>query len=720
MKTNLKTLGLFSILLALFISIIDFFIITNYSKPAQMLLVFFTALAFNIIFWVIISIITYYAFLLFNNIKTKRKCNFNTLFLSLLLNIILFLNIMFIINRRLFKIEWLAKIDVLHIPLRAGFISPKVILANLAIILIAAASIYLFYKLLLKLDQWSDIIAINLFLILVFATKNNHILAGDFNLSKLIINVVIIIIASNIFIALYKKLKIKLASKFKLTATLTIIIVLIFSVNFIANPNPEVNNIVHKQFVESRIILNPVFYLLDFDKDGFVTFLGSPDCNNNNKNINVLAFDLPNDGIDQDCSGSDYGLEDFQFDIIISNDYNLQDYNVVILLLDALRADHLGVYGYDRNTSQNIDKLANNALIYNNLIAASGWTTSSLPSIITGMYPSVHNVYEIRSDKLEEGFTTIFEVLKQNNYKTALFNPYHEGIVKGYESAAQGVDYYYNKFDETQSSEPYLRAELLNEEFYKWFNQKEDGKFFAFVHYGDIHYPYNPPEPYGNLYVEKPGKISLYADALSDNDRKFSIAKYDGAINYLDYEIGGLIEFLKEKGIYNNTIIIITSDHGEEFLEHGDLTHGRQLYREVLNSPFIISAPNKFDGIKYDKLLSGVDIAPTILDLLNIKSNLSFDGISALNDQDKDRYIFSELRNKAFGKNHIVLSLQNAKYHYIFNVESGLEELYDKENDYNELINIAKKEKEISSKMRKILFDWKASQTIKSKEFTKW
>jgi arylsulfatase len=304
--------------------------------------------------------------------------------------------------------------------------------------------------------------------------------------------------------------------------------------------------------------------------------------------------------------------------------------NIILITIDALRPDHLGCYGYQRNTSPNIDRLAKEGVLFLNCYATSFTTVYSFPAFLTGRYLTIktrdsllfHNI-------LDKEFTTLSEYLKNFGYYTAAFlNNGHLVIEKGFE---QGFDIYENLYSYENAEEKSNRVKnFLN-------NYSNNKPFFIWIHFLDTHSPYSSGEKYfkifekDRLYKENdkilklnPNKSSSvftsqgYIPRITFHEDKYNlnhyIAYYDSEIRYTDFYIGRLLEDIKE-----NTLIILSADHGEFLGEHGIyFQHGINLYDEVLHIPLIIKDMNSFtEGRRIPKVVSSVDVVPTILSRVN-------------------------------------------------------------------------------------------------------
>lgn len=312
--------------------------------------------------------------------------------------------------------------------------------------------------------------------------------------------------------------------------------------------------------------------------------------------------------------------------------------NVIIIGIDALRADHLGAYGYNRPTSPQIDKLAKQGIISMRNYSQSTTTAPSFMSLFTSLYPTDHGIlftfphhYKHPFMKINSSIVTLPQILQENGYNTAAF----VSSVALPQEIGFGIGF--NQF--TVDSTLNQRKNLLN-----WIDDKKNDKFFIFYHDMTVHDPYLPSEKYKKMFAqtkkefpsftdENPTK-GLEAEMLRTVDRhneedvKYLIDLYDAGIRDIDEFINSLLIKLDNNGILDNTIIIFTSDHGEEFMDHGALQH-LQFYNEILHVPLIIYFPSLKHTV-IEQNTRTVDIFPTTLELLKIRNNTKIRGTSLL------------------------------------------------------------------------------------------
>lgn len=329
-------------------------------------------------------------------------------------------------------------------------------------------------------------------------------------------------------------------------------------------------------------------------------------------------------------------------------DYKCPDCNVIILLLDALRADHVGAYGYGRDTTPNIDKLAEEGILFKNMLAQSSWTKPGTASILTGLYPKNHGA--LWSPPLAEENVLLSEILKENGYSTSAFIANMvAGDVNGFN---QGYDNFYD-YDDFQKLEkaPYPTADQVNKKLINFIkNLEKTSQQFIYVHYNEPHNPYAPKEKRfslsTNLNVTEELEELLHQRpaSISSDIVRGLIDLYDDEILFNDKMIGEVIDALKEKSMYKNSIIIIISDHGEEFYEHGGFFHGGTLYDEQLLVPWIMQVP-KGNPQVMKKQANQIDVVPTILSILGISSLDQFDGINLFSEEEQ-KFSFAEVSDE--------------------------------------------------------------------------
>ena len=306
--------------------------------------------------------------------------------------------------------------------------------------------------------------------------------------------------------------------------------------------------------------------------------------------------------------------------------------NVILVIIDTLRADHLGFYGYERNTSPCLDSLAAEGTTWMNTRAQASWTLPATASILTGRSVKSHgvtmNVSQERIFGMNSQLPTIATILHGEKYTSAaFFNIFLMSETFGYH---RGFDHF-----QCNPEGHGLAGETVDNAI-TWLNQSgKDEPFFLALHFFDPHDPYSPPAPFDTLWSGEKLEDSVWTftpdGAIANPQQKDNlIALYDGEIAWTDQQLSRLFSELRDRGIADNTIVIVTADHGEEFLEHGYGGHGKTLFDEILRVPFIMSGYGIPVGQRIDYPAAQMDILPTILGRINIDSpqDLSdFDGI---------------------------------------------------------------------------------------------
>lgn len=336
--------------------------------------------------------------------------------------------------------------------------------------------------------------------------------------------------------------------------------------------------------------------------------------------------------------------------------------NVILLSIDALRADHLGYYGYERDTSSFLDSLADRSINFETAISASSHTREAVPALLSGRYPDVfaENGYRCVTD-------TVADRLANVGYATAGFhsNPYV--------SRAYGYDSGFDTFDDDlrlgqnrfvalvqraldkfllNKGEYHARAETINQRSLDWLDSIGEEPIFLWNHYMDPHGPYNPPE--GFTYAESEisnseahdlyQKIIKEPEQVTEAERELLLDCYDGEIRYLDEQLRKFFGELSERNVLEDSLVIVTADHGDAFGEHGYYTHPRSLHEYLLHVPLLVSRPGEMKEVTIDNPVSILDIVPTVLDFVNA----SYNGLPGVSLFDERGNLDGESRDIAF------------------------------------------------------------------------
>jgi arylsulfatase A-like enzyme len=401
--------------------------------------------------------------------------------------------------------------------------------------------------------------------------------------------------------------------------------------------------------------------------------------------------------------------------------------NIIVIVVDALRADHLSMYGYARQTSPNLDRFAAEGVTFSNAIAPAPWTTPSHASLLTGLYPSEHRT-QCLDCYLDGHFPTIAESFVARGYRTAAFsaNEYNFcrriGLGRGFihfpdfhtlltavaqtrygtalRSGLRDLGLTFVALEKPS-------AARINAEAFDWI-AGDSRPFFVFINYMEVHDPYLPPSTFFHQYstLPRPPRTISLLDDQSRYTPKFVQAQmdaYDAAISYWDSEFGDFQRELQRRGLDHNTVIVVLSDHGEGFYEHRLMGHANSLYRELLHVPLIFWEPGKVpSGIQIDQVVSTTELPATLLQLIENHKNDQFRGPSLT-----DLWIksnggqhwpdpLSEVAQMAVNPgfpnyDHALESITTPQWHYIFGGNTG-SQLYEYASDPLETKNMTSTE----------------------------
>lgn len=302
--------------------------------------------------------------------------------------------------------------------------------------------------------------------------------------------------------------------------------------------------------------------------------------------------------------------------------------NILIYLIDCLRADHLGTYGYPRPVSPSIDRLAEDAVVFDNEVASASWTRPAVASLLTGLPPKVHGSQAVE-DALSGNLPVLQELLQAAGYQTAAV------VTNGVVSAKFGFDRGFDDFrflpeQHKENPEIHQLSDRVNVELFDLLSSRDASKpFFVYVHSTDPHAPYLPRSPFKERFAAGVDSGLGLHPAVEDltQGRKASTSEirralvdlYDAEIAFNDEQFGRLVEWLKAHDLYDDTVIVVTADHGEEFDDHGRWQHGFTLYQEMLRVPLVIKLPGSTGGGgRRTETVSQIDIAPTLLESVGI------------------------------------------------------------------------------------------------------
>jgi len=440
--------------------------------------------------------------------------------------------------------------------------------------------------------------------------------------------------------------------------------------------------------------------------------------------------------------------------------------NILLIVMDTVRADHLSCYGYELNTTPNIDMIASEGILFENVIAEAPWTLPSHASMFTSTFPTDHNT-TAEHRWLEDDFETIAELLHSLGYRT--FGYSNNPFVAQETNLDQGFDTFITTpFGRTQHDveedtelpellrlKQYIDrlfqgndgatsdivlddgAQKTNEVVKEWIADADQSEepFFIFINYMEAHTPYHAPAEYSRPYL--PDNVSLsraewvnqdsatyIAEATYMTSEDFTIlnALYDGEITYLDYRMGQLFDYLRQLDILDDTVLIICSDHGENIGDHNLIGHQLSIHDTLLHVPLIIRYPERFDGgVRIDEQVQLADLFPTITDIIRFyrEDQGEIRGYSllrllrkpqstpAVSEYELFATVLENLRkvNPQFDTSKYARRLKSVRdgdYKYIW-ASDGRDELYNVRLDPGELNNIIESEPEKASELRNLL-----------------
>jgi arylsulfatase A-like enzyme len=392
--------------------------------------------------------------------------------------------------------------------------------------------------------------------------------------------------------------------------------------------------------------------------------------------------------------------------------------NVVIVVVDALRADHLGCYGYDHDTTPEIDRIAERGIVFSNAYSNATFTFPSTASLFTATLPVVHRIthdpkHQELIRRLSDEYVLLTEVFHDAGYRTGLLT--FPGWVSPTANYMQGVDVRV----ESERSDTDLLARAR-----EFISDSRDGRFFLYLHFIDMHDYWFPSHLFAGV---DPYELGLSEDLVSlrgkerskaydalayklnepgrltSRDIEYLIEVYDRRLRGTDRVIGDLVRHLDDEGLLGDTLLVITSDHGEQFGEHNRLVHGADaFYNEVIHIPFIISNPRLFDGTtRASAPVTCIDFGPTLLDMVGLEVPSVFQGESLVNRLDEDRVVFA-----CDGRTWKAI---NKEWSYILSEAKQREELYHLTTDPGETVNLVQENPDMALLGRGVIEDMRAA-----------
>jgi len=396
------------------------------------------------------------------------------------------------------------------------------------------------------------------------------------------------------------------------------------------------------------------------------------------------------------------------------NNRSSKNPNILFIVVDTLRSDHTSLEYPELGTTGFLkDTLLPDSVYFRKGYSNSPWTLPSISSMITSRYPSQLGIRNLIS-KINEADFTITELMREEGYRTGAVIS-HILLKKSY-GISQGFDYFNDRNisgefgNHIAISSPGVTKDAIN-----FIQAKKDGKFFLFLHYFDPHYIYLDHEKktgYKGKFRSKDISFlreQIRTDNYSERDTEYLRHCYNSEIRLTDFYIGKVIDQLKRSGIYKNTIIIFTSDHGEEFIERGWLGHSTTLYKEQTGVPIIIKPVNKenlrlrnFENIP----VSNIDIVPTLISMAGLKRMPGLSGKDLFSADPDNHFFFSEVSQKEFGSDIELVSVTWKNWKMIKDLKNNHFELYNINEDVEEKTNLIGSVQNISSKLKLKIQKW--------------
>lgn len=389
-------------------------------------------------------------------------------------------------------------------------------------------------------------------------------------------------------------------------------------------------------------------------------------------------------------------------------------FNVVLVVFDALRADRLSLYGNPRRTSPYLDSVARYAVVCRQAYSQAPWTAPSMASLFTSTYQSVHQVTHLPRDDmrfsvLSDELTTLAELYSDAGYRTAAFSS--QAWLLPETGFAQGFE----EFHKVSGIEDLFEAERVVESGMGWIGRHRQEPFFLYLHVLNPHSPYRAPPPFDELWwrdgvperframegmnIDQRWEflLSLGEEGVSDEELAYLLAMYDGEISHADYWFGRLARLLGDLGLHERTILVLTSDHGESFSEHGQFGHAGRVYNDQLHVPLVLINPRLFpEPVEITGPVELVDLLPTLAVLTGLPVPAQAQGEDLLG---------GELPGVAFAEGAKLRQqkLQDAVWSLIASDGFQSFELFDLRSDPGETRNLWQERPQAGERMRRAL-----------------
>jgi arylsulfatase A-like enzyme len=391
--------------------------------------------------------------------------------------------------------------------------------------------------------------------------------------------------------------------------------------------------------------------------------------------------------------------------------------NVVIVMVDTLRADHMSAYGYARDTTPFIRQFSSQGFVFEHARSQASCTFPSVNSLLTSRNPAIFTRQKPEDFTIPEDYPAIAEILQEGGYSTIAVSA--SPIVRASPSDFNPIGGFDRGFDTFIEDVLWSPGGKVNRAIAQQLDTVEE-PFFLYAHYMEPHGPYRPPERYtkhfageyeGHIFIKRGNPVPigrmLYSNGphydITDRDIQHLVDLYDDEIRYFDGVFRRLIKNLDDRGLLDRTLIVISSDHGEMFLEHGHIKHCRGVWDTVTRVPLIFRFPGIEGGKRFDNAVQNLDIVPTILDYLDVDTEAyDFEGTSllpVLEGKEPERHF-------AFADQLEYRSADDGRFHLIFNGEDGTATLFDLCEDPAEQLDLFRPDHPEAIRLSEALNGW--------------
>ena len=550
-----------------------------------------------------------------------------------------------------------------RLPLFARYLRADVVFWGLVVLMIAAVPLLLW-------KGWGTVIMIKNYQAYLFGTA----IAG--------------------YVLLLQSLRIKLAGRFMGAVNAgrfiwPAVFVAAFLILALVAENSKVRYVAFKKTILAGHLLTNVRQLMDFDADGYPAIMGGGDCMPFNSKVYPDALEKPGNKRDDNCVGGDrpkglYRNTDVPYPIPADIATKMKDYNVVFISIDAVRARNVSLYGYGRDTTPNLVEWSDKkkAFIFDRAYCNVPATRWVIPQIHTSMYPSdIAWSTKTFPHTIKKGNRMLAETLKAHGYYTSAYWTMDKRM--------WGQDQGFDRFN-NDGADKSISGDMVTDYAGRFFDFNKEKKFFLWLHYFEPHAPY----------VSHPG------NKWGDKD----LDRYDGEIRYVDQKLKIVFEKMESLGLWDKTIVILTADHGEEFLEHGKRFHSYHLYEESVHVPLVWWVPG-LTGKRLPQVISHIDLMPTIQNMLQFKDGWDhFRGRSyaplLFGDEPayQERPAFMSISWTARYPGGSIKGVVDREYKLLYNVRSQVYELYDLKTDSLESDNIFDPDHDAVKRLMPILY----------------